>query len=262
VGDGERRLQHFHVADTDLADPEGSVAAPTDSNPVASTVPRWRRFSPWAVAAVLAVVVAGLLWSVIGRVPQVISATIPPPEEAEFYLNPNSPGPAAVSPDGRSIAFSAEDANGDVLLYVRRLDAPQAQAMSGTDNAGYPFWSPDSRWIGYFNRLEGTLKKIDTNGGPPITLTRAPNGKGGAWNADGVIVFAPDSTSPLHRVASAGGQSVPVTEIDGERHNSHRHPRFLPDGQHVIFLARGNSPQQGSLLHLLVNWPTALEARR
>jgi Tol biopolymer transport system component len=200
------------------------------------------------VAAALAVAVAGLLWSVIARTPQVISATIPPPEGTEFYLSPNSPGPVAVSPDGKSIAFSAQDENGEVLLYLRRLNAPQAQAMSGTVNAAYPFWSPDSRWIGYFNRQEGTLKKIDTYGGPPVTLCEAPNGKGGTWNSNGVIVFAPNASGSLHRVASAGGESKPVTEVDAERHNSHRHPRFLPDERQVLFLARGFSTKQSALM--------------
>ncbi len=242
IGDARIAIEEY------LADPEGSVDAPAESTVVAAAVPRWRRFLPWAVAGLLAVAVAGLMWSILGMNPQVVSATIPPPPDAEFYLNPNSPGPVAVSPDGRSLAFSAQDPNGDILLYVRRLNAPQAQALSGTDNAAYPFWSPDSRWIGYFNRPEGTLKKIDTNGGPPITLTEASNGKGGTWNDDGVIVFAPEASSPLHRVSSAGGQSVQLTEIDGESHNSHRHPRFLPGGSQIIFLARGNTPAQSSLL--------------
>ena len=242
IGDARIVLEEYR------ANPEGSVAAPAEFAHVAAPAPLWRRLLPWAAVAVLAAAVAGLLLSFLGRMPQVISATIPPPADAEFYLNPNSPGPVAVSPDGRSLAFSAQDANGDILLYVRRLNAPQAQALSGTDNAAYPFWSPDSRWIGYFNRPEGTLKKIDTNGGPPITLTEASNGKGGTWNDDGVIVFAPEASSPLHRVSSAGGQSVPLTEIDSELHNSHRHPRFLPDGKQIIFLARGNTPAQSSLL--------------
>jgi len=242
VGDARIALEEYRE------DGEDTVGASPESIPVVETAPRWRRLLPWAAAGVLAVAFAGLLWSLRGMTPQVISATIPPPVEAEFYLNPNSPGPVAVSPDGRSIAFSAQDLNGEILLYVRRLDAPQAQAMSGTNNAAYPFWSPDSRWIGYFNRPEGTLKKIDTNGGPPVTLTQAPNGKGGTWNQDGVIVFAPDASVALHRVSSAGGESEPLTEIDAEIHNSHRHPRFLPDGNQIIFLARGNTPQQSRLL--------------
>jgi Tol biopolymer transport system component len=135
-----------------------------------------------------------------------------------------------------------------VLLYVRRIDAPQAQAFSDTQNAAYPFWSPDSRWIGYFNRADGTMKKIDTRGGPPITLCRAPNGKGGTWNEDGVIVFAPEANGPLMRVASAGGEPAQLTEVDVDRHNSNRHPRFLPDGRHLLFLARGITPPQSTLM--------------
>jgi len=230
----------------DEAEPagDGGSAATVAAEPVA----RWRRVVPWACAAVLALAFAAAMWSVLGRKPQVIAATIAPAEGTSFHLNPSSPGPAAVSPDGFSIAYSARDADGEVLLYVRRIDAPQPQAFSGTENAAYPFWSPDSRWIGYFNRADGTLKKIDTRGGPPITLCRAPNGKGGSWNSDGVIVFAPDANGPLMRVPSAGGDPTQVTEIEADRHNSNRHPRFLPDGRHVLFLARGITPPQSSLM--------------
>ena len=136
------------------------------------------------------------MWTVAGRESQVIAATVAPTEGTDIHLNPASPGPAAVSPDGLSIAYSARDADGEVLLYVRRIDAPQAQAFSDTQNAAYPFWSPDSRWIGFFNRADGTMKKIDTRGGPPITLCRAPNGKGGTWNDDGVIVLRPTPRAP------------------------------------------------------------------
>ena len=135
-----------------------------------------------------------------------------------------------MSPDGRSIAYAAIDADGEVLLYLRRLDAPKAQALSDAHNAAYPFWSPDSRWIGFFNRADGTLKKIDTRGGPPITLCKAPNGKGGTWNEEGDIIFAPDASGPLSRVSSAGGDTEVLTTIDFDRHNSHRHPKFLPGG--------------------------------
>jgi Tol biopolymer transport system component len=232
------------------ADPEvfGAGVAMPAPDVAARSSPRWRHLLPWAATATLAVAVAALLWSVISSSPQVIAATVPPPQGTEFYLSPNSPGPVAVSPDGESIAFSAQDENGEVLLYLRRLNAPQAQAMSGTVNAAYPFWSPDSRWIGYFNRAEGTLKKIDTYGGPPVTLCEASNGKGGTWNSDGVIVFAPTANGPLHRVSSAGGESRPITEVDSERHNSHRHPRFLPDERQVLFLARGFSAKQSALM--------------
>jgi len=246
------RLQAIGDARIVLEEPMDEAEQPVDgeseSAVVAEPLARWRRVLPWAVAVVLAMALAAAMWSVLGQKPQVIAATVAPSEGTNFHLNPASPGPAAVSPDGLSIAYSARDADGEVLLYVRRIDAPQPQAFSDTQNAAYPFWSPDSRWIGYFNRAEGTLKKIDTRGGPPISLCRAPNGKGGSWNSDGVIVFSPDANGPLMRVSSAGGDPSQLTEIDADRHNSNRHPRFLPDGRHLLFLARGITPPQSNLM--------------
>ena len=236
------------VLEEPLDHPEETHPAGAEITSVATGPPGWRWFLPWAAAAVLAVAFAAAMWSLSGREVQVIAATVAPSEGTDIHLNPASPGPAAVSPDGLSIAYSARDEDGEVLLYVRRIDAPQAQAFSDTQNAAYPFWSPDSRWIGYFNRSDGTMKKIDTRGGPPITLSRAPNGKGGTWNDDGLIVFAPDANSPLMRVSSAGGEPTKLTEIDVDRHNSNRHPRFLPDGQHMLYLARGITPPQSTLM--------------
>ena len=74
-------------------------------------------------------------------------------------------------------------------------------------------------------------------GGPPVTVCPAPNGKGGSWNADGDIIFAPSHDSPIFRVPAVGGDPVALTKI-GPDHDSHRHPRFLPDGKHFIFTAR------------------------
>ncbi len=235
------------VLEDPFEDPQPSSTAGAEGLVVAPPRPRWRRLLPWAVAAVLAMALAMGAWWVLGQKPQVIAATIAPPPETDFFLDPSSPGPAAVSPDGRAIAYSARDEDGDVLLYLRRLEAPQAQALSDTKNAAYPFWSPDSRWIGYFNRADGTLKKVDSRGGPPITLCSAPNGKGGTWNEDGVIVFAPEAGSSLQTVSSAGGEPTKLTELDVDRHNSHRHPRFLPGGRHVMYLARGVTPADGAI---------------
>jgi Tol biopolymer transport system component len=165
-----------------------------------------------------------------------------------FNLAPVGPGPVAVSPDGTRLAFSAQEDDGSVRLFVRRLDASDAVVLSGTEGAQYPFWSPDSRWIAFFTRKDGTLKKIDTSGGPPVTLCDAPNGKGGSWGADGVIAFAPGADVPIHRVSAAGGESSPITEIDSTLHDSHRHPRFLPDGKHLLYLARGLAEAQSSVM--------------
>jgi Tol biopolymer transport system component len=177
-----------------------------------------------------------------------VKASIPAPEGTSFSLSPESPGPVAVSPDGRRIAFAAADGDGKVRLFVRNLDAGAANPLSGTEGAGYPFWSPDSRWLGFFVRTDRVLRKIDVTGGPPVTLCPATNGKGGTWSANGIIVFSPDSSGPLQRVPAAGGTPQRVTKVDGAKHNSHRHPRFLPDGRRFLYFARGLAPDRSAIL--------------
>ncbi len=108
--------------------------------------------------------------------------------------------------------------------------------MPGTDDAFRPFWSPDSRSIGFFAQKK--LKRIQVSGGPPQTVCDAPLGYGGDWGRDGTIVFAPDQKSALFRV-QAGGTPVPATTFDvtsGE--TAHLYPHFLPDGQHFLYYAR------------------------
>ena len=138
------------------------------------------------------------------------------------------------------------DEDGISRLWIRNLDELEARTIAGAGatNAGYPFWSPDGRFVAFFSN--GSLKKIESAGGPPISLTGATNGKGGTWNRDGVIVFAPSHNSALYRVPAAGGEATPVTELDSEQFNSHRFPQFLPDGEHFIFLARAGVAGSGS----------------
>jgi Tol biopolymer transport system component len=138
----------------------------------------------------------------------------------------------AVSPDGHRVAFAAVGADGKSLLWVRSLDSLTAQALAGTDYASSPFWSPDSRFLGFF--AGGKLKKIDVSGGPPITLCDAPNGRGGTWNRDGMIVFAPTSYAALQKVSAAGGVPTAATVL-GEDERTHVWPFFLPDGRHFLY---------------------------
>jgi serine/threonine protein kinase/Tol biopolymer transport system component len=176
----------------------------------------------------------------------VLHAMIPPPDGTDFHLNYANPGPAVISPDGRMLAFAARDSLEQVRLYLRSLAADAAYVLTGTERAQYPFWSPDSRWVGFF--AEGKLKKIAATGGPPMTLCDAENGKGGSWNRDDVIVFAPSASAPIHRVAAVGGEPTPLTVINQDRgEDSHRHPRFLPDGRHFLYIIRiraGTEPSQ------------------
>jgi dipeptidyl aminopeptidase/acylaminoacyl peptidase len=194
----------------------------------------------WTIAAA-ALVAAAALTAVVarsGRKPErLVRSALPPPDGTNFWLESNGPGPAVLSPDGRQVAFTAADGGGKVNLYVRSLDAGAAHALSGAEGAQYPFWSPDGRSLGYFGA--GKLRTIDVAGGSPLTLCSAAEGKGGAWSPAGVIVFTPGPTSPLFKVSEKGGEATAITKLDVPRgDDSHRHPRFLPDGKHFLYIAR------------------------
>ncbi len=108
---------------------------------------------------------------------RVVRAAIPAPPGTVFHLDPLNPGVATVSPDGNLVVFSARDASREYKLYLRGIDESEAHALDGTDGGHYPFWSPDSRWIGFV--ANGKLRKVLATGGPVQTICDAPDGKGG-----------------------------------------------------------------------------------
>jgi Tol biopolymer transport system component len=140
----------------------------------------------------------------------------------------------SISPDGRTLAFVAVDSGGTALVWARPLESLTARPLPGTENGDLPFWSPDSRFVGFF--ADGKLKKVPVQGGAPEVLCDANNGRGGTWNASGVIVFCPAGEGPLYQVSASGGDPRPVTSLDSTRHETgHRFPCFLPDGRHFLF---------------------------
>ena len=199
-----------------------------------------------------AALVAALILAVVhfGEAPlqqRALRFSIPAAEMAEAF---------ALSPDGRYVVFDGFT-EGGWQLWVRRLDSLEVQTLPGTDDALLPFWSPDSTYIGFF--AQGKLKKILVAGGPAQTLCDAPNGRGGTWNREDIIVFAPSPNDVLHRVSAAGGVPLPVTTLDAsEGRGYHRFPRFLPDGRHLIYLTSGTTDKNGTYLASL----DSKEARR
>jgi eukaryotic-like serine/threonine-protein kinase len=217
-----------------------SVSAPAETSVLALGPARskWREQLPWIVAAV-AVLLAIIAFAVpyLRRAPAATPTIatrffIHPPEKTTFGRR------FAVSPDGRRVVFLV-NSEGKSLLWVRGLDSLAAQPLGGTEEATYPFWSPDSRFVAFFSG--GKLKKIEVTGGPAQTLCDAPESRGGTWNRDGVIVFP--LRFSLYRVSAAGGGPTPLTTLDASRKETfHAHPWFLPDGRHFLYFA--NSAQR------------------
>jgi Tol biopolymer transport system component len=139
-----------------------------------------------------------------------------------------------ISPDGSRLAFVGVDSTGKAILYIRAIDSLTAQPLAGTDGAALPFWSPDGRSIGFF--AAGKLKKIEAAGGPPATLADAPVARGGSWNRDGVIIFAPSPPGPIFRISAAGGEVKPLNVVNMAAGEFPRwFPQFLPDGLHYLY---------------------------
>ena len=183
----------------------------------------------------------------------------PPPETRTELVTPATDQPTsfALSPDGGQIVFVASG-DGSSRLWLRSLATTAAQPLAGTEGATLPFWAPDSRAIGFF--AAGALKRLDLGGGAPQTLAPANSGRGGTWNADGVILFAPSQTTPLMRVSATGGMATAVTTL-GPQQASHRSPHLLPDGRRFLFYAQGAPDTSGIYLGALDgSAPTRLTA--
>ena len=211
-----------------LAGPDQTVSVVHDGGS------RFMRSTRWAWIASAVVVIAGLAIPAVRH----LRETLPAEMRLQIVTPPTrQPVEFALSPDGRYIVFVASEpsSNGVHRLFLRAFDKIEAQPIAGTDNARAPFWSPDSRSVGFF--ASGRLLRIDISGGPAQILAAAPAPVGGAWNADGTILFAPNTVSPLLRLPSSGGESVAVTHVDTPRQMGHRLPVFLPDGRRFLFYA-------------------------
>ncbi len=181
-----------------------------------------------------------LAWFLRGRMTSgagSVHASILLPEKAAF----EGVAVPELSPDGRSIAFSNRGAMDASPIWIQALDSDDARPLPGTEGASYAFWSPDGRALGFF--LGKKLKRIALSGGSAATVCDLTDeGRGGTWNKDGIIVFAAGRDTGLSRVSASGGTPEPLTKPDAARgDHSHRWPRFLPDGRHLLYLATPNT---------------------
>jgi predicted Ser/Thr protein kinase len=211
-----------------------SEAASAANAPAAVTRGTQRKRWVWVSAVLLLLAALAAVYfrsSPSGQQPTWSSVLAPEQTKFAYFA-----GPVAVSHDGRKLAFVATTLGGEDVVWVRSLGSPNAQAVLGTEGAGYPFWSGDDRSIGFF--AGGKLKTIESAGGPVVTICDAPGARGGAWNESGVILFA-TTWSGIYRVPnSGGGAPTEVTKLDPSHGElSHRWPYFLPDGRHFFYLA-------------------------
>jgi len=200
------------------AEPASAVGAP-EGPP--------RKYWAWAAAIALAFFLLGfVLRPTSDERParQTVKFTEAAPEG--LYLHS-----MAMSPDSSALAV-AFDGEGGRSLWIRTMDEHGFREVPGGNGAEYPFWSPDGRWIGFF--ANGQLKKAALGGAPPETLCPAPDGRGGAWNRDGIIVFSRGGGGrSLLRISEAGGEATPIDL--GDSRVVRRFPRFLPDGRRFLF---------------------------
>ena len=227
--DPRQRLRDIGDARHELQEPGASRPADTGSTP--STVPRPSRPSALLIAG------AGLLGAALTFAVMSWRPASAPGAPMEFSVPP-PPGTrlnqVVVSPDGSSLVFAAESASGETHLWIRRLDSRDARKLEGTEGALEPFWSPDSRFVGFFT--EAQLWKVDAATGTVEALAASGDTRGGAWRADGTIVFG---GSGLNRISAGGGAVSTAVAADvpaGE--NAIRYPSFLPEGAHVLFYSR------------------------
>lgn len=206
----------------------------------------------WAVAGFAVAGLAALLGPFLHRPaksfpPLHLSLSIP-----EMLTRGDALGNVVISPDGRVAVVIAVDRDGKRALSILTLATGDRRSLSGTNEAAYPFWSPDSRSIGFF--AEGKLKRVAAAGGAPQVICDAPLGRGGSWSSRDEILFEPNFDQPLFLVSATGGQPKVVTKLDASRHEAgHKWPLFLPDGRHFVYLAVTSGEENDALFGSVID---------
>ena len=240
--DPEDRIHSAHDLQLEL---EWLLEAGPDAD---STAANRRRGVPWLGMVATAIVIA--VAAVVGTIAYERANVQSPVIRASIDLGDGVTIPQvhsmALSPDGKMLAYVAQTGTDKPALWVRPLQSLRSRRVDDSEDASYPFWSPDNRSVAFF--VPGKLKKIDTQTWSVENVCDAPDGRGGTWNAAGTIVFAPDSLGGLAKVPAAGGQPARIT--DPAANVTHRWPQYLPDGKSVVFLSIATGSPDGDLLRI------------
>lgn len=201
----------------------------------------------WIAAGGLAL--AGLILLATRREPprQVARLSLEAPAAVNYVGSPR------ISPDGRYVAFAAVESGGVGRIWLEPMDGSAARPLLGTEGASTPFWSPDSRFIGFVAARK--LKTIDVHGGQPVTICDnlplvGGVGYAGSWGSSGTILLCGWT---IYAVSASGGQLAQVAWGDssrGEVDAAPAWPQFLPDGQHFLYIAGIESKPESTALRL------------
>lgn len=259
--DVKQRLRDIGEARVEIAKVErGAPDSVSGSTTAPATPPAWRRALPWAIAGLSMLAAAGIavLYFSQPEIPGTVTRfTVAPPFGASRSILEGF----AVAPDGHAMAFSATAADGRNRLYIRRFDESEAQPVAGTENGVLPFWSPDSRSLGFTR--QGGLYRTALGDSVPRRLCAIPGvvqsplfaTSTGTWSARGVIVFA-SADGKLFQVPDHGGTPAPLTSFDAPAGEvAHLAPTFLPNGRHVLFLALTGGATRGVIWAVSIDDP-------
>jgi Tol biopolymer transport system component len=224
---------------TAMTSPARTAAANTSTDRAAAPS---RAKLAWIVAIAAMVTASVLAIPTVRHISEAPAADAP---EIRLEINTpptDDPVSLAISPDGKTLVFAATS-DGRKKLWLRPLDAVSARPLAGTDGGTLPFWSPDSRSVGFF--AEGRLKRIEIDGGVVQTLVDAAAGRGGAWSPENVIIFAPRGITPIFRIPAGGGTPVAITRLEPPQQTTHGSPQFLPGGHHFLYYVTGRPDARG-----------------
>ena len=204
---------------------------------------RFRYRLAWGIAGALLLTTIGLAIALLRRTakpPQPVRLSAEIGADARIDIGH---GPSLVlSPDGAKLAFVASGSDQMRHIYVRLLDELRATALSGTEDAEEPFFSPDGQWLGFF--ADRKLKKISVEGGAAVTICEVPYGRGASWGENGTIVFVPSARAAVSEVSSGGGAPRTLTTLDQPAAEvSQLWPQWLPGSKAVLFTSSGQGSQ-------------------
>jgi serine/threonine protein kinase len=230
------------IAET-AGDLPGRMVGGEPAGPQSMATSRRRERLAWTLAIVflVAAIVSAVNYLRRPQAPvRAIISEIAPPENVELAFTHSPP---ALSPDGRTLAFIAEDASGKSMLWVRSLDSQLAKPLAGTEGGAEVFWSPDSRSLGFF--ANGKLKILELST-EEVTNVSDGGSSGASWSRLGTLLFT-ELKKGIHQVAASGGMPVSILKPDFSKIIHFVNPKFLPDGKHFLYGAYTSDPSLGGI---------------